>query len=48
MNYIGFTVHFSEPVTCVNYTKDGQCVLATSLDNTLRLLDKGTGELLNE
>lgn len=36
------------PVTCVNLTRDGQCVLTSSLDSTLRLLDKESGELLNE
>lgn len=35
-------------VTCVSFTADGQCVLAGCADNTLRLLDKGTGELLGE
>ena len=39
---------FLEAATSVNFTKDGQCILITSLDSTLRLLDKGTGELLNE
>lgn len=38
----------SGPVTCVTLTRDGQCVLTSSLDNTLRLLDKESGELLNE
>ncbi|NXQ40700.1 WDR83 protein, partial [Catharus fuscescens] len=38
-DYIGSDVCFS---------KDGQCVLAASLDSTLRLLDKDTGELLGE
>ena len=37
-----------QPVTCVNFTKDGQCVLASTLDDTIHLLDKDTGELLNE
>jgi hypothetical protein len=35
-----------EPVTCVSFSRDGKCVLASSLDNTIRLLDKETGELL--
>lgn len=30
------------------FSKDGQCTLAASLDSTLRLLDKDTGELLGE
>ncbi|XP_070538797.1 WD repeat domain-containing protein 83-like [Ptychodera flava] len=37
-----------KPVTCVNFTKDGQCALVSSLDNTVRLLDKDSGELLGE
>ncbi|KAK6468873.1 WD repeat domain-containing protein 83 [Huso huso] len=36
------------PVTCVCFSKDGQCTLSSSLDSTLRLLDKDTGELLGE
>mmetsp|Transcript_19005 Transcript_19005/g.56607 ORF Transcript_19005/g.56607 Transcript_19005/m.56607 type:complete len:327 (-) Transcript_19005:357-1337(-) len=34
------------PVTCVATSHDGQCILAACLDSTLRLLDKGSGELL--
>ena len=37
-----------QPVTSVSFSKDGQCVLASTLDDTIRLLDKDTGELLNE
>ncbi|XP_027563924.1 WD repeat domain-containing protein 83, partial [Neopelma chrysocephalum] len=36
------------PITSVCFTKDGQCALVASLDSTLRLLDKDTGELLGE
>ena len=39
--------HIGQPVTSVVVSKDGQCILASSLDNTIRLLDKNTGELLN-
>lgn len=35
------------PVTCVRFTHDGNCLLATCMDNTVRLLDKSNGELLN-
>ena len=38
----------SEPVTCVSYSRDGHCVLASSLDSRLRLFDKDSGEMLNE
>ncbi|CAH1775938.1 unnamed protein product [Owenia fusiformis] len=41
-DYIGATV------TCVNFTQDGQCTLASTLDNCIKLLDKDTGEMLNE
>ena len=40
--------HIGQPVTSVVFSKDGQCILTSSLDNTVRLLDKETGELLNE
>ena len=40
--------HIGFPVTSVTLSKDGQCTLISSLDNTIRLLDKETGELLNE
>ena len=36
------------PVTCVKFTKDSQCTLSSAHDNTLRLLDVETGELLGE
>lgn len=36
------------PITSVCFSKDGQCLLCSSLDSTLRLLDKDTGELLGE
>jgi len=35
-------------VTCVSLTGDGQCILISTLDNSLYLIDKATGELLNE
>ncbi|XP_072318834.1 WD repeat domain-containing protein 83 [Eucyclogobius newberryi] len=38
----------SSPITCVCFSADGQCTLSSSLDSTLRLLDKSTGELLGE
>ena len=36
------------PITCICFSRDGQCTLVSSLDSTLRLLDKDTGELLGE
>ncbi|KAG8197012.1 hypothetical protein JTE90_004284 [Oedothorax gibbosus] len=35
-------------INCVTFTKDDQCVLASCLDNTLRLVDKDGGEVLSE
>lgn len=43
-----FADYVGSPITCVSFSKDGQCSLAASLDSTLRLLDKDTGELLGE
>ncbi|XP_022184727.2 WD repeat domain-containing protein 83 [Nilaparvata lugens] len=37
-----------EPVTCVNFTRDGQCILVSATDSVIRLFDKTSGELLNE
>ncbi|CAI8047078.1 WD repeat domain-containing protein 83 [Geodia barretti] len=37
----------ANPVTCVSFSRDGNCILASCLDNTLRLMDKDTGEMLN-
>lgn len=35
-------------VSSVSFTKDGQCVLASTLDDSIKLMDKDTGEMLNE
>nr|CAB3267732.1 WD repeat domain-containing protein 83-like [Phallusia mammillata] len=35
-------------ITCVKFTKDGQCTLSSAHDNSVRLLDVTTGELLGE
>jgi len=35
-------------VTCVSLTGDGQCVLVSTLSSCIYLIDKTTGELLNE
>ncbi|XP_074059595.1 WD repeat domain-containing protein 83 [Macrotis lagotis] len=40
--------YVGSPITCVCFSKDGQCTLISSLDSSLRLLDKDTGELLGE
>ncbi|KAF9354793.1 WD repeat-containing protein 83 [Mortierella sp. AD094] len=36
-----------EPITSVSFSKDGNCILASSLDNTVRLMDRADGGLLN-
>ena len=41
-------VLYIAPVTSVSFSRDDQCVLASTLDNKIRLFDKDTGELLNE
>ncbi|XP_053712407.1 WD repeat domain-containing protein 83 [Synchiropus splendidus] len=38
----------NSPITCVCFSRDGQCTLSSSLDSTVRLLDKSTGEMLGE
>uniref|UniRef100_H3CLE0 WD repeat domain-containing protein 83 n=1 Tax=Tetraodon nigroviridis TaxID=99883 RepID=H3CLE0_TETNG len=43
--YVDF---ISSPITCVCFSRDGQCTLSSSLDSTVRLLDKSTGEMLGE
>ncbi|XP_052242554.1 WD repeat domain-containing protein 83-like [Dreissena polymorpha] len=35
-------------ITSVTFTRDGQCVLVSTLDSSLKLMDKDTGEMLNE
>ncbi|KAK9162680.1 hypothetical protein Syun_003582 [Stephania yunnanensis] len=40
--------NLGQPVNCVSLSNDGNCVLAGCLDSTLRLLDRTTGELLQE
>ncbi len=37
-----------DPITNVRVTHDGNCILASCLDNCVRLIDKLTGELLAE
>ncbi|KAK3091435.1 hypothetical protein FSP39_019863 [Pinctada imbricata] len=35
-------------VSSVTFTRDGQCVLVSTLDDSIKLMDKDTGEMLNE
>lgn len=37
-----------KPVSSVTFTRDGQCVLVSTLDGSLKLMDKDSGEMLNE
>ncbi|KAG4132654.1 hypothetical protein ERO13_D08G046300v2 [Gossypium hirsutum] len=37
-----------QPVNCISLSNDNNCILANCLDSTLRLLDRSTGELLQE
>ncbi|KAG8642950.1 hypothetical protein MANES_12G148300v8 [Manihot esculenta] len=37
-----------KPVNCISMSNDGNCILASCLDSTLRLLDRSTGERLQE
>ncbi|GFY67652.1 WD repeat domain-containing protein 83 [Trichonephila inaurata madagascariensis] len=39
---------FLGSLNCATFTKDGQCMLVSCLDNTLRLVDKDGGEVLSE
>lgn len=47
---ISFNINYfvSEAVSCVRFTRDGQCILIGSTDTTIKLLDKDSGEMLNE
>ncbi|KAJ3217715.1 WD repeat-containing protein 83 [Dinochytrium kinnereticum] len=36
------------PVTCASFSNDNNCILVSSLDDTIRLLDKENGEVLAE
>ncbi|CAJ0569351.1 unnamed protein product, partial [Mesorhabditis spiculigera] len=38
--------YLGESVTSVSFTPDGNCILATTLDNNLRLMDKQSGKML--
>lgn len=36
----------AHPVTCVSFTNDGNCTLASCMDSKVRLFDRSSGELL--
>jgi len=39
---------FIEPITSVCISHDSNCVLVSCLDGKLRLMERATGEMLNE
>jgi len=43
-----FSDFVGKPVSCVKFTRDSQCVLTSAQDATVKLMDKDTGEMLNE
>ena len=43
-----FTEHLHQPVCSVALSHDGKCVLASRLDSRLLLLERASGEVLNE
>ena len=43
-----YIVLFVEAVTSLSLTRDGQCMLVSTLDSTVKLIDKDSGEMLNE
>ncbi|KHJ43770.1 WD domain, G-beta repeat protein [Trichuris suis] len=43
-----YSDYLGKTVSSVNFSKDGQCVLASCLDSTVRLMEKGKGQLLTE
>ncbi|CAA3031199.1 WD repeat domain-containing 83 [Olea europaea subsp. europaea] len=40
--------NLGQPVNCISLSNDANCILASCLDSTLRLLDRSSGELLQE
>ncbi|XP_057851224.1 uncharacterized protein LOC131061516 isoform X3 [Cryptomeria japonica] len=40
--------HLGQSVNCISVSNDNNCILASCLDSTIRLLDRSTGELLQE
>eukprot|EP00727_Mastigamoeba_balamuthi_P013328 m51a1_g8618 hypothetical protein (996) ;mRNA; f:61640-69025 len=43
-----FTDQIGVPVTSISMTHDNNCILASTLDSTLRLIDVASGSMLNE
>jgi len=41
-------IAFIESISCISSTQDNMCTLVSCIDNTLKLMDRQKGELLNE
>lgn len=39
---------FSGPIICASLTNDSQCIVVSCSDETVKLMDKNSGELLSE
>lgn len=49
LNTLEYLLHyFLAAVTSVSMTHDGQCILVGCSDNSIKLIDKTTGEMLGE
>ena len=42
------TDHIAVPLTSLSLSNDNNCILLSCLDSTLKLLDRSSGEMLNE
>jgi mitogen-activated protein kinase organizer 1 len=40
--------YLKDPVTSASFSHDANCVLAATLNSTIRLLDKSSGEMLSD
>lgn len=45
---IKYDKNITDAVTCVSFTRDGQCIVVSCADAVVRLMDKDSGELLGE
>ncbi|CAC5399224.1 MORG1 [Mytilus coruscus] len=43
-----FVDFIGKSVSSTSFTRDGQCVLTSTMDDSIKLMDKDTGEMLNE
>lgn len=43
-----FYVYFLAPITSAKLSNDQNCVLVSTMDSTIRLMDKSSGKLLNQ